>query len=445
MNTQPQLAEMLFSRRAEEAVVGGMLQGSAAIDAAVSLEPADFALDTCRRIFTAIRRLYAEGSGTDELAVGEELKRSREYDTVGGHVGVASVTYDLPRNFDVREQVKIVREKAQLRRVVNLCDGIVARAQEGEESRALLNDMQTAALEQQSSDSELRPAPIAELVPGFVEGLREHRESPQGLRGISTGISDLDDITTGWREGELTYVGALPGRGKTAFMTQMMYEAAKARRKAGFISLEMTQRQILSRLATIYTGLHPSRFRDASTMSESEWQLARDRCLRQGGIGDLPVEIFDRAGLQAHEVAAVARRMHANGCGIIFIDFIQRVRQEGRDARESINRISSILTETCRALQIPFVVASQLARRDANPNRRPTMQDLRESGNLEQDAHNVLLLYRPQESRKDVEGQEGPPEWTGRDELIVAKQREGLVGWADVRFDEKSLTFQPRR
>jgi replicative DNA helicase len=161
-------------------------------------------------------------------------------------------------------------------------------------------------------------------------------------------------------------------------------------------------------------------------------------------MGDLPIEIYDRAGLRVGEVAAVARRMVANGCKLILVDFVQKIRQEGRDARESINHISGLLAETCKALNVPFVVASQLARRDANPNRRPTMQDLRESGNLEQDAHNVLLLYRPQEAKQDRGGQELPPDWTLKDEIIIAKQREGLIGWADVTFREGSLTFGPR-
>ena len=200
----------------------------------------------------------------------------------------------------------------------------------------------------------------------------------------------------------------------------------------------------MRRLATIQTGLHPSRFRNAGTMEDSDWRHTVRQFQGVGGVGDLPIEIFDRSGLRVREIAAVARRMHASGCKIIFIDFVQAIRQEGRDAREAINDISAVLRDTCKALQIPFVVASQLARRDANPNRRPTMQDLRESGNLEQDAHNVLLLYRPQASRNDKDGQELPPEWSGRDEIIVAKQREGLTGSLEVVFEEESLTFQPR-
>jgi replicative DNA helicase len=127
--------------------------------------------------------------------------------------------------------------------------------------------------------------------------------------------------------------------------------------------------------------------------------------------------------------------MHAAGARAIFVDFVQIIHEDGRDRREAINRVSAALRDTCKALEIPFVVLSQLARRDADPNRRPTMQDLRESGNLEQDAHNVLLLYRPK-----VNG-----EWTREDEIIVEKHREGQTGPIHVSYDDRSLTFGPRR
>ena len=127
--------------------------------------------------------------------------------------------------------------------------------------------------------------------------------------------------------------------------------------------------------------------------------------------------------------------MHRDGARIIFVDFVQIIHEDGRDRREAINRVSASLRDTCKALNIPFVVASQLARRDADPNRRPTIQDLRESGNLEQDAHNVLLLYRPKD--KSTGG------WTGEDEIIIDKQREGVTGVVrGVSYDEHSLTVQ---
>jgi replicative DNA helicase len=435
----------MIAEAAEKGVLGVMLLDTKAINAAAVLQPGDFGLDSNRRIFSAIRRLHDAGKAVDEITLDEELRRTKELDSVGGVGYVGSLSGGVWRTYDITSYIALIKAKAQSRFVIALCDKVSAKAVDGDDPIALLEELQSSAMAEQATVCDLRPTPICELIMPFLSHLREQRESPDTLRGISTGIPDLDEITSGWRKGELTYVGALPGRGKTAFMVQMMHAAALGGTKCGYISLEMTRQQILSRLATIFTGLHPSRFRDALTMDDAEWKHTRQQCQEQDGMGDLPIEIYDRDGLRVGEVAAVARRMVANGCKLILVDFVQKIRQEGRDARESINRISGMLAETCKALNVPFVVASQLARRDANPNRRPTMQDLRESGNLEQDAHNVLLLYRPQDSsNKDVGGQELPPGWTLQDEIIIAKQREGLVGWADVTFREGSLTFGPR-
>jgi len=438
----------MFDEQAERSTLGAMLGNVKAIDAAASLQPADFYLDSNRRIFSAIMRLHDAGKSVDSVTTKAELKRTHELDSVGpvggGFEYVMSLLEGIPRNFNVTSYVALIKKMTLTRNLVTLCDTVSVKAIDGGDPIALLEELQSEAMAEQATVCDLRPTPISELIMPFLDSLRAQREHPDKLRGISTGISDLDEITSGWRNGELTYVGALPGRGKTAFMTQMMHTAAKGGVKCGYISLEMTRQQILSRLATIFTGQPPSNFRDAAKMSDAEWKQTRQQCAGQGGIGDLPIEIYDRDGLRVGEVAAVARRMVANGCKLILIDFVQKIRQEGRDARESINRISGVLAETCKALNVPFVVASQLARRDANPNRRPTMQDLRESGNLEQDAHNVFLLYRPQESNRDAGGQETTPEWTFRDEIIVAKQREGLTGWVAVNFCERSLTFGPR-
>lgn len=446
MITHLEIDGALSSPETEKALLGVMVLDIVATDMALeTLQRNDFALDSYRRIFVAIGRMRTASMPVDEVALTQELKRSGDFDSVGGLGTLGSLTEGIWRVKDISGYLQILKEKSRIRSIVRLCDSVSGRAVSGEDSIALLSELQTAATSAQTGIADLRPTPISELVLPFYESLKDRRDNPGLLRGISTGIQPLDEITSGWIDGELTYVGALPGRGKTAFMVQMMYEAAIAGEMVGFISLEMSSRQILSRLATIHTGIHPSKFRDASSMTTAQWDHIRKQCQGAlGGIGDLSVSIYDRAGLRVGEVAAVARRMKAEGCRAIFVDFVQKIRPEKRDPRESINHTSAVLADTCKSLDIPFIVASQLARRDANPNRRPTMQDLRESGNLEQDAHNVVLLYRPQEAGKDADGQELPPDWTGHDEIIVAKQREGLTGWADVTFHEGSLTFRAR-
>ncbi len=280
----------------------------------------------------------------------------------------------------------------------------------------------------------VRPQSIAEFVVPTMEEMIAQRNHSGAVLGVASGIESLDKVTTGFRGGELTYVGALPGRGKTSFMLQAMYNAAISGTGVGCISLEMRGGQLVRRLGVLHSKMHAQRFRDPRCMSTVEWDAAKRAVY---AIGDLPIQVCDQSGLRPAQITSLARQMHANGAQAIFVDFVQIIHEDGRDRREAINRVSASLRDTCKALEIPFIVASQLARRDADPNRRPTIQDMRESGNLEQDAHNVLLLYRPKDKSTS--------EWSGQDEIIIDKQREGVTGSVNVLYDDRALIFRQRQ
>lgn len=424
---------MMHSVEAEKAVLGAMLVDGKAIDAAAGLDVTDLHLDSHRTILSVIRNMHAQGTNVDSVTVWQELERQKLGDSVGGVVYVACLPDGLPRNYDVKPYVKMIREKSALRSIVSLCDLAKARAYEGEDSTDILHDLQGLALEQQAAAVHVRPSPIKELILPAWEAMKHQRQFTGEVLGIPTGIAELDRCTTGWRDGELTYAGALPGRGKTSFLLQSMYSAAINGFGVGCISLEMRAGQLMRRLAILGSGLHAQKFRDVRMMNASEFEHAKKALFE---LADLPITICDQSGLKPAQIASLARQMHANGAKVIFIDFVQIIHEDGKDRREAINRVSAALRDTCKHLNIPFVVASQLARRDADPNRRPTIQDLRESGNLEQDAHNVLLMFRPKDKSTG--------DWTGEDEIIIDKQREGVTGVVQVRYDEKSLTYVGR-
>ena len=425
---------MNYEIDAEKAILGSMLVEQEAIGAAAGLEVSDLYLDSHRTLLGVIRMMHEQGTPVDLVTVGAELERRKLTDAVGGFIYVASLSDGLPRRLNVGPYVRIVREKSALRSIISLCEVVKARANEGEDSATILHDLQGIALEQQAAAVHVRPSPIKELVLPTWEAMKHQRQFSGEVIGIPTGIEELDRCTTGWRDGELTYAGALPGRGKTSFLLQAMYSAATNGFGVGCISLEMRATQLMRRLAILGSGLHAQKFRDVRIMNASEFELARKSLF---DLAELPISICDQSGLKPAQISSLARQMHANGAKVIFIDFVQIIHEDGKDRREAINRVSAALRDTCKHLNIPFIVASQLARRDADPNRRPTIQDLRESGNLEQDAHNVLLMFRPKDKSTG--------DWTGEDEIIIDKQREGVTGVVQVRYDEKSLSYIGRQ
>jgi replicative DNA helicase len=414
----------------ERTVLGAMLLG----ESVEGLVPEDFYLDSHRRIFARMQAISSSGEALDLISLHRSLAHARELEAVGGLGYISDLTSDVPRRTSMAGHVKVLRQEAQRRRIAMLCALAQERAQDGDDPEEIIAELSSSALGVQMAGSELRPIHIAEYVPAFVESLHEQRNHPGACLGVPSGIASLDRCTTGWREGELTYVGAHPGRGKSAFMLQAMYYAATHGIPVGCISLEMRANQLMRRLAVLHTGLNSRKLRDAREMNVSEYEHVRREAL---GLGELPIEMQDRSGLRPAQIASLARQMVANGARVIFVDFVQIIHEDGRERREAINRVSASLRDTCKALNTPFVVASQLARRDADPNRRPTLQDLRESGNLEQDAHNVLMLFRPKDKSSG--------EWTGEDEILIEKQREGVTGIVNVKYEDQNLLFIERR
>jgi len=420
---------LLTDLHVERCILGQLTVNPRAFDDLGDLTEGDFSLESHRAVFQVILALRERGQVIDILTVSAELERRGRLSSIGGRAYLCSLSEGMPYGMAIDSWVRILREKTALRDIITLCDLIGTRARSGEDSRDLLEELQANTLSAQVAGEQVRAMPISTCVVPAWEELKREMAIDRPVLGIPTGIDDLDQSTTGWRDGELTYIGAWPGTGKTALLMQSLFHAATMGFPAGCISLEMRSSSLLRRLAVLHSGIKAGKFRDPRTLDMMEQLAAKSSMF---ALGDLPIWIADQSALRPAQVAALARQMVAAGAKAIFIDFIQVISQAGKD-REAINLVSASLRETCKALNVPFVVASQLSRGDKDLNRRPTKQDLRESGNLEQDAHNVILIFRPKDKQNG--------QWTGLDELILDKQREGVTGIVPVQFMPSSVRF----
>lgn len=424
---------MIHDAYMERTILGAMMASDAGMNAAAGLTPADFFLDSHRRIFTRMQAMQSAGIAIDFSTVVSELKRAKELDAVGGQAYVCELTEGIPRNHAPHSYVRLLRQKTVARNLINLCHVAEARIHDGEDPDEVMAFLEGEIATSQINAADDKPQPITEWIMPTIHELEQERETSGQVLGVPSGIEELDEVTTGWRPGELTYVGAAPGRGKTAFLLQSLYAAASAGIGCGILSLEMRKEELMRRLAVMHGRISAKKLRDPRLMQESEWVAARRALI---GLGDLPVQGMDVSGMSPAKIARAVKQMYEGGARCIFVDFVQIIREDGKDRREAINRVSAVLRDTAKSLGIPFVVASQLARRDGDENRKPSMQDLRESGNLEQDASRVLLLYRP----KDRDNEE----YTGEDLILVAKQRSGVEGRVEVTYNAQALQFQSR-
>lgn len=193
------------------------------------------------------------------------------------------------------------------------------------------------------------------------EAMQQQMTAERDTLGIPACIAPLDKALNGWHPGELTYVGALLGRGKSSLLLQSMHYAATQGYGVGFISLEMSAQLVMRRLGAMHSGLRAHKFRDPRQLTLDERNHAKSSLF---ALGDSPIQICDKSGLRAGAIASLVRQMHANGARVVFIDFVQIIHEGGADRREAINRVSAMLRDTSKSLQIlSLSLLSQVAER----------------------------------------------------------------------------------
>ena len=245
-----------------------------------------------------------------------------------------------------------------------------------------------------------------------------------------TGIFDLDRATNGLHEEELTIVGARPGVGKTTFALQVAHKIANKGTSVAIISLEMSEHQIVQKLISKVANVDSNKLRTGNLDIKEQEKIA----IAEGEISDLPIFINTRIR-NIQEIETYARRIkNKNNLGLLIIDYLQLVKSKNRfNSREQeVAEISRNLKLLSLELKIPIIGLCQLNRNAARSE--PTLADLRESGSIEQDADNVIFIYKENENEESQ---------TVENVVIdLQKQRAGGLTKVTVRFDKKVSEFR---
>ena len=424
----------LAAVHAERTILGAiLLENSAFYDAAQELSVDEFYLDSHRRIYACISRLMSRGSAADTTTVPEEFRATGELEAVGGLGYVLDLETGIPRNFSIASYVRLVKEKASLREIRALGETLTSAAEEtGRTAEELIDCTEGRLLEIRAGrDTSLSRAAVDEMGP-LLKRMWEEKNRTGDLLGLPSGVPGLDLMTRGFQPGEITIVGAKSGVGKTSLLIQSAIANVREGDPVLLFSLEMTRQQILRRILCAVSGVPFPRVRDPRWATEPDMQLLTKAAVE---IEKWPLHIVDSAGITNEKITAAARlAIRRHGVKLVGVDYVQIVNAPGRDERLRVAAISRGLTRLAKDEQVPVVVLSQLARPDrSNANRRPTMSDLRESSQLENDAHCIVLAHREWDEEMGKLKSEG--------ELIIAKQRSGETGAFQVNYDRRTLTF----
>ena len=426
----------------ERAVLGGMMIDSRAIGRGIELlDSSCFYHIPHGQIYAAMLRMYERNEPVDQLTLAEELRRENQLEKVGGVVYLASLATEVSSSANIDYHARIVLEKALGRKLIETSAQVSAKAYEGstdvQELISWAEQNIFALTERGLSDGFER---LETVLGSTLEQIENAHRQYSIVSGVETGFTEINEITSGFQNGDLLILAARPSVGKTALALCLARNAAvEAGVPVGVFSLEMSKMQLAQRLLCIETRLDLHKLR-TGRLKEEDWLNLTQKV---GKLAQAQIFVDDTPGINVLEARAKARRLKRDyGVGMIIIDYLQLMSSHTQvNSREQeISQISRVLKGLAKELDVPVLALSQLSRAvESRTDRRPQLSDLRESGSLEQDADVVMFIYRPEVyGLRSAEG--GTLE--GYAEVIIGKQRNGPTGSVHLMWNPESASYE---
>ena len=405
------------------------------------LSETDFYRQDHRLIFRAIAYLASQQKPLDIITLSEWLKENRSLDDAGGLAYLATMAKDTPSAANIAAYADIVREKSILRQLISVGTEITDSGYntEGRDSRELLDQAERKVFEiaEHGARNTKSFRDLKSLMKATLENIEILSKLNSTITGVSTGYTDLDEMTSGLQKGDLVIVAGRPSMGKTTFsMNIAEYAAAHKKLPVAVFSMEMPAEQLTLRLLSSMGRVDQHRLRTGQLTDEDWPRIATAVKI----FADVPMFIDDSPALSPNEVRARSRRLvrEHGQLGLIVLDYLQLMQGSGKSENRTneVSEISRSLKALAKELSTPIIVLSQLNRSlEQRPNKRPVMSDLRESGAIEQDADVIMFVYRDEVYHPDSAEK-------GSAEIIIAKQRNGPIGTCRLTFLGKYTRFE---
>ncbi|ADL56037.1 replicative DNA helicase [Gallionella capsiferriformans] len=433
MNYQPDETILPpHSVEAEQSVIGAVLLDSNALDRIEGqIAEADFYRQDHRLIFAAARTLANAGKPVDVITVAEALEGSGSLSRAGGLAYLGEIAQNTPSAANIKRYAEIVREHAMRRNLLALATDIQASCIAPGADVARIIDQADAAMAQLIDTGTDEPTMLYD---GMFDAIQDIDDRSTGRRpsGLLTGVAELDAITGGLEPGQLIIVAARPSVGKTAIALNVVDSVVTQGKSVAFFSLEMTRREIIQRLIALRTGVPVSAMR-AGRLEPEQWDLIS---ASQGKANGQRLHLIDRSSIGVAYVRAAARKIkRQHGLDLVVVDYLGLMRGEGHNRTQEIGSLSRGLKGLAKELGVPIIALAQLNRAtETRQDKRPMLSDLRDSGEIEQDADIVAMLHR--------EEQHNPaPEWRGLADVMVRKNRNGPLGEMLLTLDGPTMKF----
>src|SRR3954466_14344548 len=427
---------------AERFVLGSILLDDALyIQAAGTLEADDFSLQKHRLIFRRMGELQDRGERIDRVTVANELMKFNELEACDGLSYLVSLDDGLPHIPNLDSYIRIVKDKAVLRRIIFASQNMMNRCLLGEEEPGdILAGAEETLLKLGEARVKTGLVNAEQILSDYDGGINAFLDPSKRIKGVSTGFAKFDEMTGGLHPGDLFIVAARPSMGKTALALNIaQHVALKLKQTVAIFSLEMSNESLLTRMLCAASRVDSQRFR-AGYLSQDE-RRKLNQALHE--LVEAPLYIDDTPGVHLMDMHAKLRRLQSERkLGLVIVDYLQLMSGQGRfeNRNQEVSALSRGMKLLAKEMNVPMMVLSQLSRavETRQGDHRPVLSDLRESGSIEQDADVGGFIFREQVYNRDRE------DLKGLGELSIAKQRNGPVGTVNLVFLHSQTKFENR-
>ena len=469
-----------FNIDAEQAILGAILFDNEIFYRVSSFLKGEHFYDPVHQlIYDACDKLISSGRLASPVTLNTYLADNPAMNEIGGTRYLQDLAMNVPSTAGSWDYARVVFDLSTSRGLVRIGSDMIDRAR----TTDIDDDPQTQVQEAEAQLYTL--AETGKYGGGFVSFesalaksiniVNAAIERGGGLAGVSTGLIDVDKKLGGLHPSDLIILAGRPSMGKTALVTNIAVNVAKAYRPerqqdgsskavdgavVGFFSLEMAADQLAGRILSEFSEIPSDKMRRGE-VDQSEFERIYEASQT---LNDIPLYIDDTGGLTIAKLAARARRLkRQHGLGLLIIDYLQLLSGSGKSGDNRVQEVTEItvgLKALAKELEVPVIALSQLSRQVENrDDKKPQLSDLRESGSIEQDADVVLFVYREEYYLQRLEPKEGTEEhfkWqtdcneaAGKAEVIIGKQRHGPIGSIKLAFDASIVKFgnlaQPER
>lgn len=435
---------MPFNLEAEEAVVGSMMIDFTAIGRIRTfLEPEDFHRVKHQLIVRAIYDLHTNNEPVDPVILTDLLERRQQMGDVGGPAGVMELFTRVPTAIHIEYYARIVERNSVLRRMIAACETIAVNAHNATDQplSQLIGDAEAEFFRLNARHRKGGLQLIGHVLEEYYEEATNMVVGNSSVMGVPTGFTDLDRLLGGLQAGDLIVLGARPSMGKTALGLAIGENSSLQGARVAFFSLEMGNQQLGQRVLAGRTGIDHQRLR-TGPMTEADLELITEEIEK---LSKTYLMFDETSSLTPGELRSkLHRAIGTVGLDLVIVDYLQLMSAGrrtyddggGENRQQEVAYISRELKGLARELKVPVLALCQLSRKvEERADKRPLLADLRESGQLEQDADVVMFIYRDEVYNKKTQSPNVA-------EIIVAKHRNGPVGTVNLRFVRESAQFR---